>query len=517
MPLWIALHLPRLTLEVFKIPRLALANPPVCDADQDRPLVVCDGARVCAMTESASAAGVAVDMRRNSVPLLCADAIIAQRDRPREQQTLWQVALVLLQYSPHVCLNQEFSAIVMVEVAASLRLFGGLRHLCRRIKADLTTLGLTATFGIASNASAASLLTQKNLASTTRNTLRKNNRQLQLCLRQQNLARHLDRIALSHLPSASTWLTWLAGIGCQTLGEIRQLPRAGLQRRCGNAILQALDIAYGERAELHQWLNVPNEFTGRYELPDRLDKAESIFHFCRILLLQLCGWLCKQQLAAQKITFHFEHERGRQAIPATPLELQLANATWHEEHLARLLKERLGHLPLAAAVIAVRLHVAEVVAMQAASDSLFPEPGGNAESQSKLLELLVARLGAENVLQAAPHADHRPEVANQWISAVAPRSKAEAPPFHATRPTWLLVPAKPLSVRQHRPYHGSPLKLLSSAERIEAGWWQGQLVTRDYFIAECSKNIRYWIYRERIGQAQQGEEDALWYLHGVFG
>ena len=34
---------------------------------------------------------------------------------------------------------------------------------------------------------------------------------------------------------------------------------------------------------------------------------------------------------------------------------------------------------------------------------------------ARLLELLVARLGPENVLRPAPVADHRPEVAARWV------------------------------------------------------------------------------------------------------
>ena len=37
------------------------------------------------------------------------------------------------------------------------------------------------------------------------------------------------------------------------------------------------------------------------------------------------------------------------------------------------------------------------------SESLFPDPGGSEEDRLRMLELLVARLGPENVLQALPH------------------------------------------------------------------------------------------------------------------
>ena len=69
-----------------------------------------------------------------------------------------------------------------------------------------------------------------------------------------------------------------------------------------------------------------------------------------------------------------EHERGREAIAPTTIDLALAEPTWHEEHLVRLLKERLGRIELKAAVIAVRLNATKVQAAEPPTDTLFPDP-----------------------------------------------------------------------------------------------------------------------------------------------
>ena len=476
--------------------------------------MVCEAQRVCAVSDAARAAGIQLGMRRNTVLLLCAEAQLKERDWVREQAGLQQLALTLLQYSPKVCLSPEYAHIVLVEVAASLRLFAGLQRLYQRIKSDVRGLGFSAHVGIAPNANAACLFALAQKKGRARRTLH-------LCLRPQRLAQHLDTLALKLLPSAAAYLTWFAGIACRSLGELRALPRAGLQRRCGKALVHALDLAYGETCALHHYVSVADEFDLRCELPDRFDKADAIFYFARSLLLQLCGWLSQKQLAVQHFSLSLEHERGRQALPATVMHIHLAQASWQEAHLSRLLKEHLAQLHLNAAVIALRLHAADLQAMQPMSTSLFPEPSGSAEDQTRLIELLVARLGAAQVLQAAPQADHRPEVANHWISVLEKhRITADCSATQSPRPMWLLAQAIALPVHQHRPFYGSALQLLSSAERIEAGWWQAQLVTRDYFIAQNQQHSRYWIYRERIGHSQasqSSQNEEVWYLHGVFG
>jgi protein ImuB len=69
-------------------------------------------------------------------------------------------------------------------------------------------------------------------------------------------------------------------------------------------------------------------------------------------------------------------------------------------------------------------------------------------------------------------------------------------------------------MRGHRPFYGSPLRMMSPPERIEAGWWS-QTQARDYFIAEGLDHACYWVYRERMAGA--GEAAPRWYLHGLFG
>ena len=53
------------------------------------------------------------------------------------------------------------------------------------------------------------------------------------------------------------------------------------------------------------------------------------------------------------------------------------------------------------------------------------------------------------------------------------------------------------------------LKFIAGPERIETGWWDGEPVRRDYFVAANPAGETYWVYRER-------RDPAAWYLHGVF-
>jgi len=487
-------------------------------------MVVLEQERIVTMSPLARAAGVRVGMRRGGALMLAPDALLHERDPQRELEALNAVALAMLQFTPQVAEAEE--ATLLLDVGASLRLFGGIRRLCQRVQECLRMLGFSGSLSCAPTARGAWLLARSGARSGGMSRKRGAGAAVYggRVLKIGSLERQLGRLPCGLLPPLRPYVDWLEGIGCQTLGELRRLPRPGLQRRCGRDVLEMLDAAHGQIPELFEWLQAPPSFRAKLELFDRIEHADALLHGAQRLLQQMTGWLVARQFAVERICLLLEHERGREARDPTLVEIVLAEPTWRDEHLIRLLKERLAKLELPAPVIGLTLEARQVQPMEPLSESLFPEPGGSPEDQQRLLELLVARLGADNVLKAAPLADYRPEQANRWVSVqekIRPAdARAQLPPDMPSlpRPAWLLAKPIALLMRDHRPFYGSPLKMMSGAERIEAGWW-GDAETRDYFIAQGQDHAYYWVYRERLRAKGEGEEAAepRWYLHGLFG
>jgi protein ImuB len=123
--------------------------------------------------------------------------------------------------------------------------------------------------------------------------------------------------------------------------------------------------------------------------------------------------------------------------------------------------------------------------------------------------------------------DHRPERASllQPLQAALPRAEAASPQLPegerlGKRPIWLLPQPLALPERHWLPlFEGRPLQLLSGPERIESGWWDGELATRDYFIAQAADGALVWVYRVRLSPPSpaQGPGNAGWFLQGRFG
>ena len=186
----------------------------------------------------------------------------------------------------------------------------------------------------------------------------------------------------------------------------------------------------------------------------------------------------------RKITLSLEHERGRRARPPTELELALSQPAWQPAQILGLLREKLDRMTLTDPVIAVALLAPETVAQPAASATLFPEPGGTAEDQARLLDLLSARLGRARAPRPAP--GRPPARSRQCLGRRAASARRRRAAAGAAGPSfWLLDPPQPLRLAGDRPqYRGQALRLMRGPERIESGWWDPQLTVRDYFVAE---------------------------------
>lgn len=492
MAVWIGVHPSHLILEACQSQWPAAAS----DAGG---LVVVERERVVALDAAARALGLTLGMRRAGVLALAPNVHIHVRDPHREEGLVRGLAYALLQFTPAVVIEAE--SVVLMEVGASLRLFGGVRALRARVRALVASFGITGAVSLAATGAAAWVLARGLRGG--------------VAMKSSTLQRALARTPIAAAPPAREFSQWFEELGCFTLADLQRLPRAGLKKRCGPALLDWLDQVTGAAPVAYEWLTTPPTFDSRIELPDRVERADALMFAARRLILQMTGWLAAQQLDVAGFTLTLEHERGREAIAPTQIDIALGSPTRFEEHLVRLARERLANTTLVAPAITLRLHADRVQRAAAPSESLFPEPGGTPQDHARLIELLSARLGAENVIVPAPMADHRPEIAARWLPLHDAPRKIPDFPLNLPRPVWLLDEPVQLIMRGHRPLYGTPLRMVSPGERIEGGWHDGHVVTRDYYVAQDDTGVHYWVFQERVSARE--EREPRWFLHGLFG
>ena len=296
-------------------------------------------------------------------------------------------------------------------------------------------------------------------------------------------------------------------LGVATLGELRRLPRDGLARRFGPALLAELDEAYGQRPAPRRRHVASERFEERIELPAELETAAALAPHCGRLLERLERFLRVRDAGVGALAFTLLHREHRPSCVRLGRALPAADAAqWRG-----LLDERLGRLLLPAPVRALLLRSGAAVPVAAVNATL---PGCAARESGAaacaLLDRLRARLGDEAVSGARLVPEHRPEVAFRRVRPEpAPGTPAAALPL-APRPLWLLAVPEPLDLDDGRPCSGGAFRLESGPERIESGWWDGAGIARDYYVARTARGARLWVFRPRSGERH-------WFLHGVFG
>jgi len=305
-----------------------------------------------------------------------------------------------------------------------------------------------------------------------------------------------------------------------------RLPRAGLARRLGPALVSLLDRALGRAPDPRPRFEPPARFETHLDLPEEVHTLEALLFAARRMLFELHGFLAAQRAGVRCLTWRLAHAYGQDtpihptaihptAIHPTVIEMGLLAPSRDPEHLLALFRERLNGLSLRAPVRALLMRTEAIAPLAETLLGLWPldGPRGPEEGPVRLIERLRARLGESAVAGLCAVADHRPERA--WHPC-PPAERTAAPPVGGSArdpnrvlPLWLLKKPRPLSHRDGRPYHNGPLEAESGPERIESGWWDGHDIARDYFVARDPHGARFWIYRD-LGDA------SAWYLHGVF-
>lgn len=489
-------------------------------------LAILEQQRVLMVNATARAAGIKPGMRKATAQSLLGDLILKERSEKLENSRLQALAYWAAQFTPNLLIEPQ--AGLLLEVEASLLLFKGLDHVLTRLRQQLTHLGHQARLACAPTARGAWWLA----------------RQKDLTVVQDHKALHaaLDLLPVKLLDLQTDDHELLQGLGIRRLGEFRALPRQGLARRVGPALIDRIDQAYGSAPDPRDWLSLPDQFTAYLELLWRADTADMLQAVTKPLITQACGWLTGRQGACTEFLFELQHD-----APQAVSTLRVRAASPHRD-LTRwtdLTRQALERLQLSDAVYGVRLKIEQITAQAPIPECLWPTPQSEAKALEQWLERLQIRLGPEQVRRMHLIEDHRPEYASRtsgvdklaqiqgpaqsanngpsgsdaYTSSAQIESSLSAhpdfgsrPQYRLPRPLWLLEAPIRLHERHHQPCCPNPLRLLAGPERIESGWWDQHLARRDYFVAENEDRCLLWIFRVPATEADSG-----WFLHGLYG
>jgi protein ImuB len=336
------------------------------------------------------------------------------------------------------------------------------------------------------------------------------------------LAGRLAPLPLAHLHWPEDLITRLQAMGVNCLGELLRLPRAGLARRIGPERLAELDRLAGNRPDPRRQLVPVARFRERIDPDHETIDHQRLLAQLDPVLARLEEFLRERQRGVMALRLLLHHRR---AAPTSCL-LRCVVPEYRAARFTALLAARLEALVLAEPVRHMELIAGRPRPFLAASAPLWAvgEHGGNlhARQAPEFLQTLMARLGERGVQGLSQVDEHRPERQSRsvWPSLLVTAGRAmhllPAPAADAARPLGLLPQPQPLAVIRDaggqvlRLLHGGQdLALLSGPERIESGWWDGQDIARDYYVARTADGARWWIFRECTPSRR-------WFVHGCF-
>lgn len=537
--LWIGVHLPALSLESFLAtlaPEQSEEGRIVDDLDEIDfvgPVALIERHRIVAANAAARNCGVRTGQKRATALALAPHMRLGEADPARDAAALMAVAHVLMAFTPAVSLGGDH--VVLAEVQASLRYFGGLPRLLERLRAELAPLGNALRLACAPTAQGAQWLAVGNDdtahalpdAKATRADWRV----------------RIGAVSVTRMAAAAPHLPALEALGLGSAADLWKQPRAGLTRRFGGELLADIDRALGDLADPRTALQPAPTFDSRLELFMRADDSAALLTGAAVLLNRLTAWATAHRGLVAGFELRLHHESCRKMLEdpssrTSTLPIGLGEPVADTAHLHALLRERLQRFPLAASVIELSLHCHSITPGAPPNTELFPSAASVGEGWHRLLERFEARLGPHNIQRLQPVADHRPELATRVRQGgedssmrsrthgaplnlavpASPGATASGDPAHwprLKRPVWLLREPQPLRDEGGTPLlSGKPLWLVAGPERIEAGWWDDGYAARDYFIAQDCHGALLWVYRFRRAP-EVGE--VGWYLQGRFG
>jgi protein ImuB len=470
-PQWLALRFPHLALDQHTrgLDRDSPAAPRgVSDRLNGRQCVI-------DLNPAAEHAGIRIGMPVGAALGLADSLQLFERDRRSEHAVLKRLASWCYQYSNQVCIEPQRNSLLL-EIAASRRLFGPAETLAARIRAELERLGYRTVFGIASTPEAAQLAARHGLHIQAPGGIRDS----------------IGALGIDSLYLQSAEIEALQKMGFRTVAEVLRLPRKALARRMGLAVSDYLDRLLGQRPDPRRYFRPAASFSAGIDLPETENTQGLVFPLNR-LVQELCGVLRARDRGIQVLQIRLQLDKGSET-----LRLALQQPTRSETHLMLLLRERLERLQLPRPVRHVRLQAPRFLPCEAVQASLLKDSGNEPEDTGKhVIERLQARLGTDSVKGIKGLQDHRPEYSWSLRELDEPASYTA----REGRPVWLLPRPQPCRIDDYR--------ILTGPERIEAGWWDGRDCRRDYFIVRDSKGRTLWAFHEY-------KPSPGWYLHGLF-
>ncbi len=470
--LWLYLHFPHLLLDHIRRTREDAGALVIVEGSGQKVIQACPEARD---------QGVRAGMRLKTALSLVPELGTVRADQQQEARILEDQARWLYRYAAHIVLVPPDG--LLAEIGSLQRLYGGLPAVWQTVEQALDERQLTAWPGIGHTPLAARLIARSGKGECTAD--------------KGHIQRTLDQMPLLAAEFDARTCTRLQRLGLSNLGEVFNLPPVELARRLSPETLARIQKIQGTRPDPQAPWQPPHHFHQQADFVQEIEQSQGLLFPLQRILSELEEDLCWRQQETDSLLLILQHRHEE----STRLRIRTSGPEHRAEAFLNLIRLRFEQQPLRAPVIALLLSVKRFLGREAdTGQDLLGESQDLNEAWHTLMSRLQARLGDQALKQLSPQADHRPERA--WSASEVQRKTRPSVDTGQLprRPLWLLQGPQPLTE--------APAAWFAGPERISGGWWDGQRVHRDYYIAQLHNGQLAWVFRD----VRDG-----WFVHGWFG
>ncbi|MQX35638.1 Y-family DNA polymerase [Roseospira navarrensis] len=481
-------------LPTFATDRLTRIRNASCAAQADRAFAtteaVAGARRLAAVNGAAAGAGLAPGLPLADARAVVPDLAVAESEPAADLRALRALARWCGRWTPTVAvegLSGTGGAGLWLDVTGCAHLFGGETALLESVRDRLAALGLTVRVGMADTPGAAWA------AARFLDGVPDGGAALIPPGAQRQLLGGLPVAALRLPPPARETL---GRLGLRTLDDLLRRPRAPLSRRLGPEVWRRLDQLLGHAPEPLAPLRPAVAHRVRIAFAEPIGRTEDVAAALDDLLARLCGVMDQAGRGVRRLDLTVYRVDGT----VTRARIGTGRPSRDPAHLARLFRERLDGLDAGFGIEVMGLDATRHQPMTPAQTTLAAETGadGARDSLPRLIDRLVERCGADNVVRLSAWRSHRPERAQRAVAPDAPQAAQDWPAHRAPRPVRLLrrpVPVIPPTEAGR-----------TIPERIGGEWWQGPAGGEvvDLLRVEDPDGARAWIARDRVGWTKRG-------------
>ncbi|MGL6258913.1 Y-family DNA polymerase [Vibrio sp. WXL210] len=486
MSAWIYLHFPRLQLDSLftELHQSNASEEPSADITDELATIVVDTRHhhIVQMDDKAADYGISLGMGLGSASALCSALNVHPYDETIEQHQLDTIAQWLYLVTSDMVLYPPNG--LLLKASHMLALYSDLHGFWQAVQHQLEHHAISYQFASGFSPYCAMLLAKQgtNLITDCREAL-------------------LNRLSSQPLPASELdckQVEQLQRVGIRDFSSLLKLPLKEVARRFNIDLVNYLGRLLGELSHPLDYFQPPERFVHSLELLYDIENTQWLLRPLTRLLKQLDDFLTLRNQVAYELCLTL-HQRDHEPESIT---FTSGGGDSRFEKWLKLCELSLESLSLSAPVYQLTLEAVRTGQANQHYIDIFEGDKGQA-NRHDLIALLQAKLGTESVLSPVARADHRPERATQFVPAnqqekLQAKASNDSTIISRLRPTRLVSPPTPLQDK---------VELIHGPERIVSGWWDGDEVTRDYFIAQSAQGQWLWVYRT---------EQKLWFLHGYF-